>query len=582
MQGPDYLEIYDTALAAIERGENVEFHQRAAVLALARAGATELALQKYSAFDLERFADEDTLSLKARLLKDVGLLRGTDHGRDVLLNSAEAYYQAYSLTGGMYSGINAATLFLLSGQAERAEHLARDILTASRDSPVDGTSEARYFQMATVAEAWLLTGREDAAKAALEKAVREDPDNHAAHATTLRQFEHILRFRGASSGWLQSFRPPAVAYYAGRIQGFGADSEGNEKRVRETARMAIGDGRFGIAYGALAAGSDIILAETFLEAGCALRVVLPCTVETFMACSVDPFGEAWRKRCLACLERAESVDIATNDASLMGRVAVQLAAELAMGRAVVSARRGATEAVQVLLAPSDSSHTQQSHETWRASGQNLKTLMLGEKIDWPSTARRPIGVLGDDPRRLVAMLFADFSGFGRLDDGQVATVVRHVQPGLAAELHARGDRLLHVNSWGDGIIAMFDSVPEAAEAAIAMQRFVRSLDLAAIGLPGSLALRVGGHYGPVTFAEDPLTGRTSPFGSQIAYAARIEPLAIPGSILVSDAFAARLALSPSPHLGASYVGRYRLSKMPGDARLYALTDKAGIEVTIPG
>jgi len=581
MHGPDFLEIYDTALAAIEKGDSVEANKRVAVLALARGGATQLALQKYAAFSLDDATDEDALSLRGRLLKDTGLMQGANLGRADLQASADAYYRAYLITRGSYSGINAATLFLLSGQAARAGSQAQEVLDSLLGMSQAGTTQAQYFRMATIAEAQLLLDRLGAAETALGNAVALDPENYPAHASTLRQFVRILEFKSLPTAWLDAFRPPAIACYAGRIQGFDPGDQSNDLQIRAAATTAVRKNRIGVAYGALAAGSDIILAEAFLGAGCALRVILPCATEAFLTHSVLPFGEAWRDRYLACLERAESIDIATNDTSLMGRVAVQLAAELAMGRAVVCANSLATSAVQVLLAPSDSGHTRQSHDTWNASGLGLKTLVLGSDLDWPEDERQSGIELADDHRQLAAMLFADFAGFGQLADRQVATVVHDVLPVLADVLHAWGGDLLHLNSWGDGIFAMFSSVTIAADATIAMQKRLRSMDLAALGLPATLALRIGGHYGPVSFAKDSLTGRQAPFGSQIAYAARIEPIAVPGSILVSDAFAARLALSSYNRATVSYVGRHRLKHAPAEAHLYALTDPDGMTAAVP-
>jgi class 3 adenylate cyclase/tetratricopeptide (TPR) repeat protein len=582
MYGPDYLERYDAALAAIERGESVDENRRTAVLALARAGATQLALEKHGEFGLSHADDEDALSLKGRLLKDAGLMLGADRGRPVLRESAEAYFETYKATKGGYSGINAATLFLLSGRAVRARSQAQEVLELLQSQRPSGDAEARYFHTASIAEALLLLGRVGAADTMLGQAVSMDPENYSAHASTIRQFQLIMKAENLDPAWLDVYRPPAIACYAGRMQGLGPGDGGGERRLRRAAASALEDRRFGIAYGALAAGSDIILAEAFLAAGCALRVILPCTSETFVTQSVLPFGLAWRDRYFACLDRAESVDIATNDSSLMGRVAVQLAAELAMGRAVVCADSLATDAVQILMAPSGSGHhTEQSRITWQEFGPSRKTLVLDAQVEGAVDPRSPTLNLAEDRRRLAAMVFADFSGFGQLDDRQVATVVSQIMPGLADVLHSCGAGLMHLNSWGDGIFAMFDTVKIAGEAAISMQRRIQSFDFAELGLPATLALRVGGHYGPVSFAKDVLTERQSPFGSQIAYAARIEPIAIPGSILVSEAFAARLAISPVDHIGVSYIGRYQLKGMPRRVRLFALTDRANIEFSLP-
>ena len=51
-----------------------------------------------------------------------------------------------------------------------------------------------------------------------------------------------------------------------------------------------------------------------------------------------------------------------------------------------------------------------------------------------------------------------------------------------------------------------------------------SLDLAGVGLPTTLALRVGGHLGPVYRVDDPVLHRANFMGAHVSRAARIEPI----------------------------------------------------------
>ena len=102
---------------------------------------------------------------------------------------------------------------------------------------------------------------------------------------------------------------------------------------------------------------------------------------------------------------------------------------------------------------------------------------------------------------------------------------------------------LHVNTWGDGLFLVFDTVMAAAGAAVALQAAFRAVDLRAAGLPEGLALRVGGHYGPVHAIRDPFLGRPGFLGREVTVAARIEPVTAPGSIFVSEPFAAALAIA---------------------------------------
>jgi hypothetical protein len=80
-----------------------------------------------------------------------------------------------------------------------------------------------------------------------------------------------------------------------------------EAMIRERAEALFTAHNIGIVYGALAAGSDIIVAETALALGIELDVVLPFATERFVETSVkigDPPGHEgkWEKRFRGLLE----------------------------------------------------------------------------------------------------------------------------------------------------------------------------------------------------------------------------------------------------------------------------------------
>ena len=191
--------------AILARGASPELH-KAAVLALARSGATEFALERFNAFGLCALdSDEDALALLGRLHKDrADTLNGLPR-RMALQESAGAYLRAYRLTGGIYSGINAATMSVIAGNRSAAEAIARNVFKKAHQ-PVAGESvEMRYYREATCTEALIITGRADDAVRALAETISVDPDNYIAHATTLRQFERLLRAMDEPLDWLDAF-----------------------------------------------------------------------------------------------------------------------------------------------------------------------------------------------------------------------------------------------------------------------------------------------------------------------------------------------------------------------------------------
>ncbi|MEL7453505.1 MAG: TRAFs-binding domain-containing protein, partial [Pseudomonadota bacterium] len=552
-QNTEPLAVYEAAEDAIASGDQAAGHRKAAVLALARGGALDLALSRFDEYDLHKLVDdEDALALHGRLLKDKALAATGETRKRLMIDSADAYLRAFKLTGGSYSGINAASLFCMAGREADGLAMARRVLDVLETAPPKQDAETRYFKLATQAEALLLLKDKPSAKKALRAAIDQDPKNLTARATTLRQFDLIIAHRGDRTDWLNQFRPPSVCFFAGRMPDANGEFVG-EDAIRIQISDCIEMKSLGVAYGALAAGADIVFAEAMLRAGGELNVVLPCDADAFVEASVAPYGPGWVSRFQACLAEASSVLHVTKDTSLTDDVAIDLAARFAMGKVVAEATRLTTHAIQVLISPRPGGMTSAFGSLWTGSGRGHESILITSKEPPKFEPTLPGDVRGD--RQLGAMLFADLAGFGQLTDKQVLVAVENVMRPLAKVMISRQSNLVHAASWGDGLFAVFSDIRCAASAALEMQKEMRVIELTELGLPEKLSLRIGAHYGPVTLRGDPVTGHPTAYGSQVAVAARIEPLAVPGSILASEAFAAALFLSPKHDISTTYLGR---------------------------
>src|SRR5215204_5303671 len=120
------IQAYDTlAQALAEHPGDVALRQQLA-LALARSGAGASALPVLQELRAEGHTDEETLGLLARVHKDLAFQALAPAERERQLTSAYGFYsEAYRLSGGIWSGINAATTALLLGRREDAIEIAR-------------------------------------------------------------------------------------------------------------------------------------------------------------------------------------------------------------------------------------------------------------------------------------------------------------------------------------------------------------------------------------------------------------------------------------------------------------------------
>ncbi len=133
---------------------------------------------------------------------------------------------------------------------------------------------------------------------------------------------------------------------------------------------------------------------------------------------------------------------------------------------------------------------------------------------------------GRQNRRLCGVLLADMTGFSRLmgedEDRAIAAIARMRDVFRTVVPRRRGTLEVQV---GDCFVALFDSAVDAVEAAIAIQAELT----AAPGAAGHcVRIRIGIHLGEV------VRDGTEVFGDSINIAARLQTLARPGSIALSE------------------------------------------------
>lgn len=250
---------------------------------------------------------EDIAALNARLLKEQAFeaRRAADRKKRAIA-SFNAYHGLYEHSRGYYPGVNAATMALIAGNAEIARQIAAGLIDT-----LDADAED-YWPLATLAEALLIVGREDEAKQVLAKASVARGADDGAKASTILQFKRLGTVLDADVAALVSaLKPRSVAVFSGHLfrgNELGEDAQqAIEADIRASAEPLLSEHNVGIVYGALAAGTDIILAETALASGAELDVVLPFSAERFVGTSVkigDPAGKPgkWEKRFRAVLE----------------------------------------------------------------------------------------------------------------------------------------------------------------------------------------------------------------------------------------------------------------------------------------
>ena len=567
----ELLLAYDTALHGLEEHPYDVWLGHRAVLSLAKAGATGRAEAEFARLRLQASSEPDVVALGARIAKDRALAASEEERAALLSRAADRYEAIYRASGGYYPGVNVATLRLLASEREAAERVAREVLTLCLDD--NAASDDAYYVAASRAEASLVLGDAAAARIALQSAAALSADL-AARATTRRQLRLVCTARGIADDVLAPLAAPAVIHYTGHmISAQGRDGcfpARQEMQVAAGIRAVLGERNVGFGYGALASGADILFAEALLERGAELHVVLPFARDEFVEISVDPAGPGWRERFDACLARATSVTFATDDRYLGHDWIFAYGSFVAMGLAVLRARFLDAAVRQIAVWDGEettgSAGTGFDVRTWRELVGQADVIRRGEGT------RRAVSWTPVPPsrgRELRAMLFGDVKGFSKLTEAQIPAFVTHLLGALGGVLEGYGDAVLYRNTWGDGLFVVMSDAAAAAQCALDLQAAVAAVDLEAQGLPGTLALRLGGHFGPVFEARDPVQGVMNYFGAHVSRTARIEPVTPPGEVFVTEQFAARLALEPRGY-ACDYVGQVPAAKSYGTLRMYHL------------
>jgi adenylate cyclase len=175
---------------------------------------------------------------------------------------------------------------------------------------------------------------------------------------------------------------------------------------------------------------------------------------------------------------------------------------------------------------------------------------------------RPPGESPSPRRKLAAILHADVAGFSRLmgeNEAGTHQALNKLRFAIDPLIAARGGRI--VGTAGDSVLADFSSVVDALSCAVEMQRASRAVN-DPIPPERRLELRIGVNLGDVIIDGDDI------FGDGVNIAARLEALAKPGTVCISqtvyDQVRNKLDLEYRP------LGSHRVKNIADPVRAYAV------------
>ncbi len=143
-------------------------------------------------------------------------------------------------------------------------------------------------------------------------------------------------------------------------------------------------------------------------------------------------------------------------------------------------------------------------------------------------------------KRVMGIVFADVVGFGSLTESEVHAFASTLLP-ECTDL-AQRHRAAYCNTWGDAIVAYFDSLEDSLDYALDLRDLFRNRNWGAHQDPyrTPLSVRIGMHASDVFVAQNDAVPGGAIFGTQVSLAARIEPVTTPNEVFASEAAVAAI------------------------------------------
>ncbi len=160
-------------------------------------------------------------------------------------------------------------------------------------------------------------------------------------------------------------------------------------------------------------------------------------------------------------------------------------------------------------------------------------------------------------RKLASIMFADIVGYTALmqQDERQAKAFRDRHRSVVSNKIEEYDGEL-IQYYGDGALAIFNSAKESVLAAIDIQESLRESP--------QVPVRIGLHIADIVHDKDGV------FGDGVNVASRIESMAVPGSVLLSERVFQEISNHPS--IKVHLLGEFTLKNVKNPVKVFALKD----------
>ncbi|HWM26444.1 MAG TPA: adenylate/guanylate cyclase domain-containing protein [Chthoniobacterales bacterium] len=417
--------------------------------------------------------------------------------------------------------------------------------------------------------------------------------------------------QGSTSRRPRSGQPPGVVAFTGHMM----DRVGRvpprfvprfPKQKEDAVTQAIHDtlerldARIG--FCSAACGGDIVFIEQMLKRGGEVHVVLPYAEDLFVRDCIEVpdqappdqqfqenAGKKWLPRFRKIRKQVTSLITLGDKRAQDNTMASDCCNRVALGLGLLWAESASTSLTLVALwdgwsgdAPGGTRSLVKLADALKVRIEYLPPLLPEKVTDVIRSATPPPGIGAqphratlsqEPPQQICAVLFADVMRYGELDETRLPDFVSgFLQPlgSMIQKARHLGYGPLDFNTWGDGLFCVFDSMLKAGRFALALQQVTISGEWRITGSVEKLKLRIALHAGPIYRIPDPVFPKDGFIGTNVNFAARMEPVTPPGEISCSQAFAALAAAEGVQDFRCEFLRETVFPKGAGTHPLYLL------------
>lgn len=269
-------------------------------LALARSGALKRASE--FAAKLKDFDDPECAGFRSRIYKDLAVAAVDPAEKAAhFIHAAQISLRAFEANPNYYNGVNAASCFLLGGQADQVPAIVgKTVALASKAQDL--------WAVATLGECALLLNDREKAKQYYRQASQLARGRNGDLASAVRQLKLLLaKLDGNADALGQYVELPSIALFAGRP---GCPPDGfEEARLRQDLTCWLQRQSLALAYLNCAGPQEVVFAETLLAAQVECFVVFNLPRQTSMQ-KYFSGCPGWAERAAAVLDHPLTTVIA--------------------------------------------------------------------------------------------------------------------------------------------------------------------------------------------------------------------------------------------------------------------------------